>query len=89
MMTLVLLITCVETPYSIAFASNELEIDVLSLLIDLFFFFDILIIFNTAYYDEEMEIIADRETIGKSYLSGWFTIDFIAIVPFDIIMNAA
>lgn len=57
--------------------------------VDILFGIDIIVIFNTAYYDLEVELIDDRKEIAKFYLSGWFTIDLLAIIPFDRIMNAA
>ena len=32
--------------------------------------------------------MSDRKTIARSYLSGWFTVDLVAIVPFDHLMQA-
>lgn len=61
----------------------------LSLSIDFLFFIDIILIFNTAFYNEEMDLIDDRKKIFKSYIKGWFLIDFLAIVPFDVILNAS
>jgi hypothetical protein len=48
------------------------------------FLMDILIIFNTAYYNEDFKLIEDRKNIAKDYLTGWFAIDLVAIVPFDL-----
>ena len=55
---------------------------------DFFFLIDIILNFNTAYYDEDFAIIEDRCEIAKSYLTGWFIIDVLAIFPFDVLMNA-
>ena len=46
-------------------------------------------IFNSAYYDEETELIDDRKEIAKYYLKGWFTVDVLAIIPFDYILSEA
>ena len=56
--------------------------------IDTLFMMDIIVIFNTAYYDEYLQIIDNRKLIVKQYLTGWFTIDLMAIIPFDMILNA-
>jgi hypothetical protein len=62
-MTLILLSACIITPLDIAFQS-DLNASVfdnpISLLIDFMFFIDIVIIFNTAFYDEEMDLIENR-----------------------------
>ena len=90
-MTLVLIITCIMTPLNIAF--NEDNIDetskVLDNIIDLLFCMDIIVIFNSAFYNEDSEIIDDRKEIAKWYLTGWFTIDLLAVIPFDSIINAS
>ena len=56
---------------------------VMNTTIDLLFVFDIIIIFNSAFYNEFNEILDDRKVIAKNYLTGWFTIDVVAIIPFD------
>lgn len=57
-------------------------------MIDLLFLIDVIVIFNTAYYDEDVDLIDSRKTIAKMYLKGWFTVDMLAIIPFDTILNA-
>ena len=36
-----------------------------------------------------MELIQDRGAIAKKYLHGWFPIDLLAIIPFDLLINAS
>lgn len=87
-MTVVLLITCVMTPLEIAFDEPGGGMSKLTIVIDSLFLLDIVIIFNTVYYDEDVNLIDDRPTISMNYLKGWFFIDLLAIVPFDLILNA-
>lgn len=88
LITLVLVVSCMTTPYRIAFGEVDepLGWDVLSVVIDSLFLIDIIVIFNSAYYDEEFVIVENRKKIAKAYLSSWFVIDALAIVPFDIIL---
>lgn len=79
-MTFVLLATCVLTPYNIAFQKSETKLNVY---IDVLFLLDMLVVFNTVYYDGEMNLVEDRKEICVTYLKGWFMIDLLAIVPFD------
>lgn len=51
------------------------------------FFLDILVIFNSAILDDDFQIIDDRCMIVKDYLSGWFIIDIVAILPFDLLTS--
>jgi len=53
--------------------------------IDVLFLVDILINFNTAYTSDAFDIVDDRKQIAKEYLQGWFTIDVLAIIPFDLL----
>jgi hypothetical protein len=88
-MTIILLLTCFSTPLTIAFTDTEKQSifdDPLNFTIDFFFLLDIIVIFNSAYYTENMDLVSDRKKIAKHYLTGWFIIDFLAILPFDIIL---
>lgn len=90
LMTAVLFITCIQTPLDIAFSKetpDSIFQNPVSFAIDMMFLLDIIIIFNTAYYTEDMDIQENRKDIGIKYLTGWFFIDFLAIVPFDVILN--
>ena len=56
---------------------------------DSFFFIDIIIIFFTTIPPtEESDEIDDYKIIAKSYLTGWFTVDLLAILPLDFILAA-
>lgn len=52
--------------------------------VDLLFLFDIIVNFNLATYNEDMEVVENRIEIAKNYLQGWFAIDLVAIIPFDL-----
>ena len=90
-MTLVLVFTCIQTPLNIAFNDLDNSNDngrYVDYVIDFLFFIDILVIFNSAFYNDDSEIIDDRKEIARSYAKGWFVVDVLAIVPFDAIINA-
>ena len=52
------------------------------------FLIDIIVIFNTAIFDDDMNTIYDRCLLTKSYLKGWFFIDLIAIIPFSLFLGS-
>ena len=52
------------------------------------FLIDILVVFNTAYYESEFKMIKTRNQIAKNYLKEQFWIDFTALVPIDYIFRA-
>ena len=35
-----------------------------------------------------MKIIDDRKKIAKNYLEGWFTVDLLAITPFELLAQS-
>ena len=91
-MIFILVLACLITPYRLAFIKNDSDDSVFNVafvyLIDILFLVDIIIIFNTAYQDEFFKLITNRKVIAKNYLTGWFTIDLVAIIPFNLILQA-
>lgn len=49
------------------------------------FFADILIVFNTAYFDKDGEEVRNRFKIFKRYALGMFLIDFLSSIPFNVL----
>lgn len=90
--SMILILSLGVTPINIAF-SEELELFPGFLIfvysIDLFFVIDIFISFNTSFMDEKGKLIDDRCHVAKEYLTGWFFIDFISVLPFDLILEAS
>lgn len=88
--SIILLLTCFITPINLAFAEDLEKIDWYMRtndVIDMLFFLDILVNFNSAYQNEMYEIIDDRKKIAKNYILGWFFIDLFAIMPFNYIID--
>lgn len=83
------MITLFLTPFNLAFA-DELDpilgYTVFTLTIDFFFLIDLIMCFFTAYVDDKNQTVDDRCEIAKEYLSGWFLIDLISIIPFEFMM---
>lgn len=84
--TSMLLLVFFITPYWIAFTEDE-EIGWLAIdsVIDFIFMIDIIINFFTAYYNDKYILIDKWTTISWNYLKGWFFIDLISIIPFNLI----
>ena len=51
--------------------------------IDICFFLDIIVIFRTAIYGADCELVNDSKIIAINYLKGNFWIDFLSTVPLD------
>lgn len=80
--------TAFVTPIRITFID---EVDtawfVVDLVIDVLFFLDIMITFNSTYYNAHGELVTDRRTIGTNYLKTYFVLDVLAILPFSLIVE--
>jgi hypothetical protein len=88
-LVLVLIFSSLMSPYRLAFVEeDDTTWKVINTVVDLVFGIDILVVFNTAYYDDDYKIVEDRKVIATTYMKGWFIIDFGAIVPFEFIFGS-
>ena len=58
---------------------------IIDLVVDVMFVADILTNFRTTYLHDG-EVITDPHKIAVHYVKGWFFIDAIAAVPFDLLL---
>lgn len=63
---------------------NPLEI--IDLIVDIMFIVDIIINFRTTYVNENDEVVSHPGKIAIHYFKGWFAIDMVAAVPFDLLL---
>ncbi|CAH2267209.1 jg2937 [Pararge aegeria aegeria] len=90
--------TAIFTPYVAAFQLNEPDFDkrsrgfgqdpivVIDMIVDVTFIIDILINFRTTYVNAADEVESDPAKIALHYLRGWFVIDLVAAIPFDLLL---
>ncbi|HPS87153.1 MAG TPA: cyclic nucleotide-binding domain-containing protein [Spirochaetota bacterium] len=71
--------------FSYRFTFQIYKSDVLYWTLIFIFFLDVLVNFNSSVKIEHM-VSTDRRTIAGKYLRGWFTVDFIAAFPFDVLL---
>ncbi|CAL8304330.1 unnamed protein product [Merluccius merluccius] len=96
---LLVIYTAVFTPYSAAFLLNEVEeerrrtcgytcnpLNVVDLAVDVMFIVDILINFRTTYVNHNDEVVSQPGRIAQHYFKGWFLIDIVAAIPFDLLI---
>lgn len=62
--------------------------NVIDMVVDIMFLADILINFRTTYLHNG-EVVVNPRKIAYNYVRGWFIIDAIAAVPFDLLLKAA
>ncbi|XP_062575630.1 potassium voltage-gated channel subfamily H member 7-like isoform X2 [Saccostrea cucullata] len=58
---------------------------IIDLIVDIMFIADILINFRTTYLHSG-EVIMDPQKIAINYIKGWFIIDCVAAMPFDLLL---
>ena len=50
------------------------------------FIIDIVINFRTTYINENEDVISEPSKIAVHYFRGWFIIDLVAAIPFDLLL---
>uniref|UniRef100_A0A8C9TLP1 Potassium voltage-gated channel subfamily H member 7 n=1 Tax=Scleropages formosus TaxID=113540 RepID=A0A8C9TLP1_SCLFO len=96
---LLVIYTAIFTPYSAAFLLNDREeqkrrecgyscspLNVVDLIVDIMFIIDILINFRTTYVNANEEVVSHPGKIAIHYFKGWFLIDMVAAIPFDLLI---
>nr|XP_023678325.1 potassium voltage-gated channel subfamily H member 7 [Paramormyrops kingsleyae] len=96
---LLVIYTAIFTPYSAAFLLNDQEeqkrrecgyscnpLNLVDLIVDIMFIIDILINFRTTYVNLNDEVVSHSGKIAVNYFKGWFLIDMVAAIPFDLLI---
>jgi len=84
---LLIVYQAVLIPYQIGFdVPSQGAILSFDYFIYVFFVFDILLTFNTAYY-QKGALVVRRKLIAKQYFRGWFWIDFFSTFPYEIVIQ--
>ncbi|CAM9173045.1 unnamed protein product, partial [Discosporangium mesarthrocarpum] len=61
---------------------------VLNYVVDLAFFLDMVASSRTAILQEDGMLLTDRKTVAIAYLKGWFFVDFVSTMPWDVFLEA-
>ncbi|XP_053555760.1 potassium voltage-gated channel subfamily H member 6 [Bombina bombina] len=96
---LLVIYTAIFTPYSAAFLLNNQEeeksweycyscnpLNIVDLIVDIMFIVDIIINFRTTYVNINDEVVSHPGKIAIHYFKGWFLIDMVAAIPFDLLI---
>lgn len=59
---------------------------VIDLIVDIMFVIDIFINFRTTYVNKNDQIVSHAGKIALHYFKGWFLIDVVAAIPFDLMV---
>ncbi len=61
-------------------------LNVVDLIVDIMFIVDIVINFRTTYVNSNEEVVSQPGRIAIHYFKGWFLIDMVAAIPFDLLI---
>ena len=76
------------TPYRIAFFEDEFAwYDIVDYAIDLLFLLDLVFNCMTAYTNSNQDLVIKRKKIFLNYLTSWFFIDLLAVIPLDLFLS--
>ncbi|XP_070701115.1 voltage-gated inwardly rectifying potassium channel KCNH2-like [Pempheris klunzingeri] len=96
---LLVIYTAIFTPYSATFLLSDQgeaamqtcgyscsPLNVVDLIVDIMFIVDIIINFRTTYVNSNDEVVSQSSRIAVYYFKGWFLIDMVAAIPFDLLI---
>ncbi|XP_057391798.1 potassium voltage-gated channel subfamily H member 6 isoform X1 [Balaenoptera acutorostrata] len=96
---LLVIYTAIFTPYSAAFLLGDQDepqradcgyacspLTTVDLVVDIMFVVDIVINFRTTYVNTNDEVVSHPRRIAVHYFKGWFLIDVVAAIPFDLLI---
>ena len=93
MILLLLVYSCFQVPYSMAFDDSSEADDpqspkyVADVLLDVVFMVDVALCFLTAYYDAKGMLVRDLRKISSRYTRTWFVPDLGGSFPFDTVIS--
>eukprot|EP00232_Nephroselmis_pyriformis_P003512 CAMPEP_0182906042 /NCGR_PEP_ID=MMETSP0034_2-20130328/33430_1 /TAXON_ID=156128 /ORGANISM="Nephroselmis pyriformis, Strain CCMP717" /LENGTH=656 /DNA_ID=CAMNT_0025041611 /DNA_START=421 /DNA_END=2388 /DNA_ORIENTATION=+ len=83
---LLLVFTAVVTPFEVSFLDTRINVlFFMNRLVDVSFLMDIIVQFFMPYQTVEGDWIVDLQMICLKYLKGWFIVDIISVLPYDVV----
>ncbi|XP_074836400.1 voltage-gated inwardly rectifying potassium channel KCNH3 isoform X2 [Carettochelys insculpta] len=87
------LYVAVTVPYSVCVGAGSDEglpaargpPSVCDLCVEILFILDILLNFRTTFVSQSGQVVFDPPAISRHYLTGWFLLDLVAALPFDLL----
>lgn len=72
--------------FSFANSMGNGPMGIIDLIVDVMFIIDILINFRTTYVNKNEQVVSHPGKIALHYFKGWFLIDVVAAIPFDLML---
>ena len=79
--------TSIMVPYNAAFRNktmDDMALLVVDSVVDVIFFLDIILNFQTTFVGQSGEVVSDPKIIRMNYLKSWFVIDLLSCLPYDV-----
>ncbi|CAL8070803.1 unnamed protein product [Calicophoron daubneyi] len=78
----------IMVPYNAAFSldTDGKDLLVCDIIVEILYIVDILLSFITTYVSKSGQVVYETRAIALNYLKGWFLLDLVAAIPFDIIL---
>ncbi|VDP72509.1 unnamed protein product [Echinostoma caproni] len=78
----------IMVPYNAAFSLDTDGKDLLicDIIVELLFIIDIILNFVTTFVSKSGQVVYHTRAIAINYLRGWFFLDLVAAIPFDVIL---
>lgn len=85
---LLVVYVAIVLPYRLAFSLEESKANrIISYMIDISFFIDMILTFFTSYFDEiNLKEVVNHKDIALKYLKSWFILDVLSIFPFELVI---
>ncbi|XP_024084659.1 potassium voltage-gated channel subfamily H member 8 isoform X3 [Cimex lectularius] len=75
----------IAVPYNASFVSLERPSMVSDVVVESLFIVDIILNFRTTFVNRKGEVVSKSSSIAINYLKGWFIVDLLAAIPFDLL----
>uniref|UniRef100_A0A1B6DT39 Potassium voltage-gated channel subfamily H member 8 n=1 Tax=Clastoptera arizonana TaxID=38151 RepID=A0A1B6DT39_9HEMI len=75
----------IVVPYNASFISTERPSMVSDVVVETLFIIDIILNYRTTFVNRKGEVVSNTSSIALHYLKGWFVMDLLAAIPFDLL----
>eukprot|EP01044_Picomonas_judraskeda_P001146 COSAG03_NODE_63_length_15223_cov_32.095940_5_plen_939_part_00 len=80
----IIIYVALSVPFRVGFSREAVPFSAVfwwEVVIDVYFWFDIVLNFRTGYYDRHGQLVIDQKKIAVKYLTSWFPIDVVSCLP--------
>ena len=85
---ILILYTATSVPFIVCFKFDSIYMTIADAVVDLMFLIDMILNFHTTFVDEDGSFVFDLKKIRRTYLRGWFFMDFITSLPYGLLALA-